>query len=135
MTERRLEPRVFIVDWIISSLTDFANEEYQRRVWLDGLGPEVDCFADAMHHFFSACNVDEVLREWWAEWKLPPAGYPHLREVRDRVRAVADRVGWDPDVAALLRDPEWRAVPRAAQEALRVSAQTRIRPSRDLREG
>ena len=45
-----------ILESMIDSIHQFANKEYQYRVWIRGEGPEVDDFDDAVCNFLPLVN-------------------------------------------------------------------------------
>lgn len=103
---------------IASLLVEFGDQSYQRRIWLEGAGPEVSCFADAAVGLISGCEIDQVLDVEWEQWGLPDAPRGPLREFRRRLGEFLEVSGSDPPVEALLADPEWQEVRVLAQRAL-----------------
>lgn len=43
----------YSIDLFMDILTGLANKEYQRRVWIEGRGPQVDSYEDTVCEFFS----------------------------------------------------------------------------------
>jgi len=103
---------------IVSLLGEFADGEYQKRVWLEGRGPEVSSFVDATIAFISGCEIDHVITVEWTEWGLPTEAVEPLKRFRQRLGGYLAIVGSDPPIAEVLPDPRWNEIRQLAQRAL-----------------
>lgn len=103
---------------IYSLLAEFSDRDYQKRVWLEGRGPEVSCFADATIGFISGVEIDHVIGVEWGQWDLPVEPLQLLREFRKKLGEYVDKSGSDPPIDQVLTDPEWDKVSQLAARVM-----------------
>jgi hypothetical protein len=99
---------------VAGALNDLQDRDYQERVWLRGLGPEVSSFDEVVNRLFDDYDLAGFLKQ------------PHVRvrtSLVDSLRAVQDSLkGVDevPMTLATLRSPAWECVRRDARAALEL---------------
>lgn len=98
----------------IDILNRIQNKEYQRRVWIEGAGPEVDDFDDTVCDFFGEC--DPIL-ENYTNFGITNNQYNLLIEFRDEFRKFSKRHDLPFD---FLDTVEWTKITEMAQEVLQA---------------
>ena len=99
-------------------VAEFADREFQRRVWLEQSGPEVSSCTDAMQWVLEdASEVDGALGR---RYGLTREQIIALREFRDELSRFEERVegGVDGDDFCVVSDPDWVTV---VEVAIRVT--------------
>ena len=115
-------------EWIrnvLSSVADFASEEYQRRVWLKGLGPEQHSYVEAVCNFFDDFGASALIDQKWHQAGITEEQRRRLADLRDALDAFNASVREIPDDAAILSDPRWPRIRDLAGDALAAFAGTR----------
>lgn len=103
---------------LIDTIIDIADPDYQYRIWVKGLGPEVDSFAETMCYFFD--ELEFVLPNY-KKYEISEKQYQLLIDLRDAVKAFSDEVPGmaDPEIE-ILPNPEWHKIQKLAKEVLRA---------------
>ncbi len=105
-----------ILEGFISIFTRISNREYQKRIWIEGEGPEVDDFDDTVCDFFGEC--DSIL-ENYKDFELTDKQYRLLvnfRDVFDKF-VIESRQYSSPD---FINTPEWEKITEMAKEVLKA---------------
>jgi hypothetical protein len=102
---------------LCDAIRSFADIEYQRRVWVNGEGPEVDSYVEAMCHLFDDNSFDEFLATAAAERHLRTDQVAALNDFRIALEAF-DKANSDMTDASIVVHPRWPNVCRYADVAL-----------------
>src|SRR5574342_867345 len=108
-----------IIEGFIDIFTRIASKEYQKRIWINGEGPEVDDFDDTVNEFFVEC--DSIL-ENYKDFGLTSKQYQLLanfRNVFDKFVTESKHYPsqYFPDS---IDTPEWEKITEMAKEVLKV---------------
>ena len=87
------EDKKKILEGFIDIFTRIASREYQKRIWVDGEGPEFDDFDDTVNDFFLEC--DSIL-ENYKDFGVGESQYKILKKFRDQFRTFSDENNWPP---------------------------------------
>jgi hypothetical protein len=102
---------------ILRSLLDNAaaisDKNYQKRVWIEGKGPECDNFDDTVCDFFGDGNP---IIDNYKDFELTERQRDILITFRDAFREFSDHHDWPP---LFIDTPEWTHITEMAQEVLR----------------
>lgn len=103
---------------ISKSIQDFASPEYQKRVWRDGIGEEVDSYEEAFCYLFDDLSLDLFLDKQVSETCLRKETVISLTKLRDALNgyddtSVKDNHGFV-NPTDLLLDENWKTVQNIA---------------------
>src|SRR5690242_12774447 len=76
-----------ILEGFIDIFTRISSKDYQRRIWVNGEGPEVDDFDDTVNDFFVEC--DSIL-ENYKDFGITDNQYQILKKFRDQFLKFSD---------------------------------------------
>ena len=99
---------------LIQCLEELADRSFQDRVWVRGDGPEVSSAVELVCQLFDDTGLGDLLESGGVATALGPDADRALRELQ----GLLDGVPAGLDAASLLRHPAWKAVMRAARDAL-----------------
>lgn len=88
------------------------DEEYQRRVWVKGAGPESQAFDDAVCDFFDI--GDPILNEY-SEFGITSNQYILLKRFRDQFQTFSDENDLPEE---FIDTPQWKSIMSMAKEVL-----------------
>lgn len=100
-------------EWIqglLSVAAEFADKNFQERVWLRGEGPEISSWEEAMCRFFDDYDVDSLLEKYAKELNLTTTQHSQLSALRDELNKFGKRVGDSPTAEDVLNDPNWTKI-------------------------
>ena len=103
-----------VVNSFLDNLYRISNQEYQKRVWIEGKGPEVHDFDEAVCDFFD--DGDPMLKDYQA-YGVTHAQYLVLKEFRDQFQQFADDNYAAED---FIDTPEWARVMDMAKDVLKA---------------
>jgi len=108
------ETKKNVINLILRRLTIISDKVFQRRVWIEGVGPECDSFDDAVCDIIP--QVEAVLEER-EQFALTPVQYEILSNFQNKFQQFSD----DYDFPELFIDtPEWDEITKMAKEVLKV---------------
>jgi hypothetical protein len=119
--EMSSEVRKQILHGFIDIFTRISNKEYQKRIWINGEGPEVDAFDDIVNEFFIEC--DSIL-ENYRDFGITDSQHQILKKFRDKFEVFSDENNWP---QKFIDDPEWGEITEMAEEILRVFNYKKVR--------
>ncbi|MTK64546.1 MAG: hypothetical protein F8N15_08505 [Methanobacterium sp.] len=105
------------VSFIIGIVEEFASAEFQLRVWVDGRGPEVSSFEEAVCQFFDS-NVDSLLDEQWRQIGLSTDQHDSLKKFRDALRKFSDTTPPISKPRDIISHPMWPEIRALASNTL-----------------
>src|SRR5947208_2688825 len=98
------EDKKQILEGFIDIFTRIASREYQKRIWVNGEGPEVDDFDDTVNDFFLEC--DSIL-ENYKDFGITESQYQILKKFIDQFRTFSDENNWPQE---FIDTPEWEKI-------------------------
>ncbi len=104
-----------ILESFLETIAGISDKEYQKRVWIQGKGPECDDFTETTCHFFEEC--DSIL-ENPKEFKINKKQYNLLIKLKDKFNKFIKepRAGYLPQ--EFIDTPEWEKIVNFAKDVL-----------------
>ncbi len=103
------------IEALLKIIRRFADPDYQRRIWIEGVGPEVSSYTEEFEKFFGDYFADEFLAHDLKS--IAPSQIAALREF-SRVLANFDTtVPRMLDDEEIVKKPGWESVVTAARNA------------------
>lgn len=110
-----------ILEGFIDIFTRISNKEYQKRIWIEGKGPEVDDFDDTACDFFGEC--DSILKNY-KDFGITEDQHKLLKNFRDKFRTFSDTNDFPEE---FIDTPEWEEIMERAREVLKAFNYQKIR--------
>jgi hypothetical protein len=108
---------------IIAAAKEFADSEYQQRIWIDGEGPEMSSYREALCRIFDDAHVEDFLHG-------DAMRYGFSQQMQDKLGRFAELLDefdrhLPPDIgsAEIVRRENWKNVSEAAGGFLNEAAQ------------
>lgn len=103
-----------ILEGFLIDISDIADKEYQRRIWIRGEGPECDDFTGIVCRYSSAA---ESILEKYKEYGISDSQLYVLKQFHDEFKKF-----WkENDLPQLFIDtPEWTKITLKAKEVLQA---------------
>jgi len=98
----------------LQNLYRISNKEYQKRVWIEGAGPECHDFDEAVNDFF---GDGEPILENYQDCGLSQSQYRLLKKLYDEFRIFADKNDFPEE---FIDTPEWASIMNLAKEVLKA---------------
>lgn len=99
---------------ILETIEHISDKKYQKRIWLQGEGPEVDDFDETCCNFF---GDGDPLLENYKEFEITESQYFLLKRFRDKFRAFSNEQ-YHP--SGFIDTPEWETITEMAAEVLKA---------------
>lgn len=110
------EDKKYILNEFLRNISHISDKEYQKRVWIQGKGPEVDDFDETCCHFFD--DGDPILKKH-TEYNIKKNQYHLLMKLRNSFSSFVD--GPRPYLPEEFIDtPEWEKIMELAGEVLKA---------------
>lgn len=103
-----------ILKSFLDNLWRISNKEYQKRIWIEGRGPEWHDFDEAVCDFFD--DGDSII-EKYKDFKITDIQRQLLVHFRDVFEVFSDTHSWAP---TFIDTPEWETIMRMAKEVLKA---------------
>jgi hypothetical protein len=103
-----------VVEEFLNNLYRISNKEYQKRIWIEGAGPECHDFDEAVNDFFG--DGDPILKNY-QDYGLSQPQYQILKTFRDEFRIFADKNDF-PEV--FIDTSEWAKIVELAKDVLKA---------------
>jgi hypothetical protein len=103
---------------LVTRVAEFADREYQTKVWINGEGTDVTSYTEAMLDVLE--DADEVYGDLGLRYGLTREQVEALERFRDRLARFQNKVSstaWDGDDLRIVTDPEWPEVVLIASQA------------------
>lgn len=104
---------------LLSLVNDVADEEYQKRVWIEGKGPEASSFDEDMCMIFDDYRLDEFIAEC-QEKGLYAGKIDKLELLRKALDKFIDKTKSREDPRKIISNPDWVKIREMAGETLRA---------------
>ncbi|PIS02001.1 MAG: hypothetical protein COT85_07615 [Chlamydiae bacterium CG10_big_fil_rev_8_21_14_0_10_42_34] len=102
-----------VVEGFLQNIYRISNKEYQKRIWIEGAGPECHDFDEAVNDFF---GDSEPILENYRNYGLSQNQYRILKKFHAEFRIFAD----EHDIPEEFIDtPEWERIMEMAKEVLK----------------
>jgi hypothetical protein len=98
----------------LETIEGISSKEYQRRVWIEGRGPECDDFDETVNWFFDDGRL--VLKKY-KDFGITDIQYLLLKKFFDEFEAFSDEHDWPPE---FIDSPEWTKISEMAKEVLKA---------------
>ncbi len=108
------EDKKYILDEYLKHISCIADNDYQKRIWIYGAGPEVDSFDDTVCDFFTICDF---ILENYKDFGITEAQYKTLKKLRDEFRVFADENDLPEE---FIDTPKWANIMDLAKEVLKA---------------
>lgn len=115
------EDKKQILNGFLDIFTRISSKEYQKRVWVNGQGPEVDDFDDTVNDFFIEC--DPIL-ENYKDFGIADNQYGILKKFQNEFRIFSDENNWP---EKFIDTPEWENIMHLAREVLKTFNYQKVR--------
>lgn len=99
---------------LLDDIFRISNKEYQKRIWIDELGPECYSFDDTVCDFFDDCGL---VLENHIEYGLGDHQYEVLKKFYDEFDIFVEDNHWPP---LFIDTPEWALIMEKAKEVFRA---------------
>lgn len=98
-------------------LREFSSREFQERVWLKGLGPEVSSYEEAMCRLFDDIGFSRLIDVEWRQVGLRESQVSALRDFRDKLLRFDKDIPEIPRPGDVLNRSSWENIRASAQRA------------------
>jgi hypothetical protein len=102
-----------ILTTLIENIAHVADEEYQRRVWIEGRGPECEDFDEFTSYFFDESNA---ILEKYKDFNLTEIQHQVLEKF---CRDLYNFFLYNYHPIEFVSDPAWKEIIETAKEVLR----------------
>lgn len=100
-------------DEMVQCLRELASTEFQERVWVRGVGPEISSYEELVCQLFDDTGLGALLASESASAVFGDEALGHLL----RLSAVVDEVPRGMSAEALLQLPVWKVLTEVAGKA------------------
>lgn len=102
-----------VIKYLLQNISWISDKDYQKRVWIEGIGPECYSYDDAVNGFFG--DGEPVLKNY-ENYGLNARQYNLLKKFRDEFKIFSDEnPSWPP---LWIDSPEWAQIMERAKEVL-----------------
>ncbi len=103
-----------VVEEFLRNLYCISNKEYQKKIWIEGTGPECHDFDEAVNDFFG--DGGPIL-ENYQDYGLSQSQYQILKKFHDEFRIFADKNDFPEE---FIDTPEWTKIMNLAKDVLKT---------------
>lgn len=106
-----------IRNFILKLIREISDEEYQKRVWVEGKGPEVSSFAELISAF-----DEDLIEDLSQNYQKYGFTRPQFEKIQDLYQQVDDYTMSIPDDVLseeIVSDPRWHQVRQFAKKFLK----------------
>jgi hypothetical protein len=101
-----------ILDFVLGRVAAIADIKYQKRVWIQGEGPEVDDFDETVNNYSSDA---EGILEHYKDFGITETQFQILRKFDKQFRDFYGENDWPHE---FIDTPEWEKITQIAREVL-----------------
>ena len=100
---------------LIEVIKDLQDEDYQKRIWVLGEGPECDSFGEAINSFFDYYDSlkDELQSE---KYGLRKKEIAMIHSLAEKLEQYCEITPTSPDVKKVFKDPKWQEIRNFAKQ-------------------
>ncbi|MEL7432276.1 MAG: hypothetical protein AAGI90_07135 [Chlamydiota bacterium] len=110
------EAKKQILTSILETIECISDKSYQKRVWIEAKGPEVDDFDETCCHFF---DLGECIFDKYEEYNLTEQQQKILDEFREKFESFNDGDDRPYLEADFIDTPEWEGIMKLAKDVLK----------------
>ena|SRR3990167_6944741 len=114
MNKNIIRIRKQILDSFLENLSGISNKEYQKRIWIEGRGPECDDFTETVCDFF---DLGEYIFNNYKDYNITDSQQELLERFRKEFRAFSDKNDFPEE---FIDTPEWERIMNLAKEVLKA---------------
>ncbi len=103
-----------ILETLISTIADVSDAEYQKRVWIEGQGPECDDFDEFVSYFFD--ETEAVLNDY-QKFGITDVQYQLLKSFQDELKNFCNKNYYPKE---FISSSEWKKIMLMAKEILKA---------------
>ena len=108
------EQKKNILKFLLKKVADISDKEYQKRVWIQGQGPEVDDFDETTCHIL---HEGEAVLKNYREFQVTELKYRLLKKLILIFRIFSDNNDFPEE---FIDTPEWTEITEMAKEVLQA---------------
>jgi hypothetical protein len=108
------------ISYVLRVIEEFSSREFQERVWLNGFGPEVSSYEEAMCKLFDDYRFSELIDAEWKQVGLSEPQLTELRNFRDRILEFDKGIPEVPKPTDVLGRAAWADIRGYALKAAQV---------------
>jgi hypothetical protein len=97
---------------LLRRVQSVSNKEYQKRVWIEGKGPECDDFDETANFII---GDGEVILKNHKDYNITDSQFVLLKRFCDEFELFSDNYDWPQE---FIDTPEWTKITEMAQEVL-----------------
>jgi len=101
-----------ILECLLETIACISDKNYQKRVWINAEGPEVDSFDETVCIFLD--ELEAVLKDY-QQFKITAVQYPLLKKLFDEFDLFSQKNSL-PEL--FIDTPEWTRITEMAKEVL-----------------
>lgn len=117
LDERRFGDRNSLCG-LITAVHEFADVAYQRRVWIEGNGPEAGSYSEALSMLFDDCRIEEFAAGKARDFGFSEDAAKSLSHLAHVIGSFDERLPSGLSDAEIIRLEGWDAVVAAAGRVL-----------------
>ena len=103
-----------VLESVLETIHCISDRDYQKRIWIQGKGPEVDDFDETCCNFF---DIGDPMLSDYKNFGITENQYQVLKRFRDQFRGFSDKNDWPEE---FIDTPEWEKVTEMAKEVLQA---------------
>lgn len=103
-----------VLEEFLQNIYRISNREYQKRIWIEGAGPECHDFDEAVNDFFG--DGEPILKNY-QDYGLSQNQYRLLKKFHDEFRIFVDKNDLPEE---FIDTPEWVRVMGLAKDVLKA---------------
>ncbi|GAB4194572.1 MAG: hypothetical protein Tsb0015_17520 [Simkaniaceae bacterium] len=108
------DDKKFILKEFLTNIANIANIKYQRKIWIEGKGPEVQDFDEIVDYFF--LEGDDILKNY-KKFDITEQQYQLLMKFRDAFEIFSDENDFP---EKFIDTPQWNNIVSMAKEVLQA---------------
>ncbi len=105
---------------LIEVIDELSSQEFQERVWLNGLGHEVSSYEEAINRLFDDLEFSRLIDIEWRQAGLGEKTALVLRDFRDKLIEFNKNIPEIPHPKDILGHPSWPNIRASAFQAARI---------------
>jgi hypothetical protein len=115
------KPITILRNLLNSGIKLLGDAEYQMRIWVQGKGPEVDSYDEAVMYFLDTC--EDIFKAPLEYDGIDSTNLVSLKDLYEKVLRYNNAIYHErnsEDVARILRDPQWHEIQKSAQKVYKI---------------
>lgn len=102
---------------LLNIISDISSKNYQKRVWIEGKGPECDAFDDTVCDFF---GIGDYVISQHQNFNMSEEQYLLIKSFSKQFRHFTDSVGLVHFPIDFIDSPEWTKITEMAKAVLKA---------------